>query len=109
MRALEEIIAEEKKRYRAADKELNAEYKKLYAGLDGAGRGKLIRAQRKRIAFRCANAVLRRQYERGKTLARAATSGESELRLHTALWKMTEVRPTELAAIRQEREAAAKR
>ncbi len=107
MLTLEESIAEEKKQYRAADKALNIEYRKLLAGLDGAGRDKLVRAQRAWVAFRDANAMLRGHFSRGKVPVSDAVRA-SELRLYTALREMTEARALELAAIGQEREAAAK-
>ena len=109
MLTLAESIAEEKKLYRAADKALNTQYKKLYAILDGAGRDKLMRAQRAWIAYRDANAMLRGHYSRGKTSASAATVEESELRLYTALREMTEARVTEIVAIGMEMQAATKR
>ncbi|MBC8137663.1 MAG: DUF1311 domain-containing protein [Fibrella sp.] len=107
MLTLEETIEEQKKQYRLADRALNTEYKKLYAGMDGAGREKLMKAQRAWIAFRDANAMLRGDSMRGKAPASATGKG-GELLLYTALREMTEVRATELAAIRQERESARK-
>lgn len=107
MLTLEESIAEEKKKYRDADKALNEEYRKLYSGMDGAARQKLVKAQRAWVAFRDANAVLRGDYPRNKSKQRASDK-DSEFVLYSALREMTEARALELASFRMAREAAAK-
>ena len=99
-----QIIAELQANYKAADKTLNASYKRLYSEMDGAGRAKLVKAQRAWLAFRDSNAMLHADYIRGG----AASSSGGDRVLYAVLVEMTHMRTRELDAIRAERNAAKK-
>lgn len=108
MLTLEQLLAEEKKRYREADRGLNEAYKRLYARSDGPAREKLMKAQRSWIAFRDADAALRGYYGCGN-MKSADTGKKEELVIYGALRGRTEERIKELVILTILLEAAAKR